>query len=193
MSTGRTTTPAELDSAAAMLAELLFPFDGGATAIDAEVVQPHDIPHPADSLLVHHNHMTVELKRHFGHSVQLHVMREVIAGDVYSRLIRLTSDNLMVECGIARLNLALLSPHVRNEILEKQTPLGAILIDHNVHRRIKPRYFLRLPPQSRVMQALGASNDVPVYGRLGTIYCDHEPAIELLEVVLSTDAAVHRR
>ena len=33
----------------------------------------------------------------------------------------------------------------------------------------------------------GANESRPVYGRLGTIYCDDEPSIELLEIVTGTD------
>jgi len=74
---------------------------------------------------------------------------------------------------------------VSEEIRQKRTPLGAILIAHNVHRRIKPRYFLRVPEGSAVLQVFGAQAAGPVYGRLGTIYCDNEPCIELLEIVVN--------
>jgi hypothetical protein len=34
-----------------------------------------------------------------------------------------------------------------------------------------------------VLKLFGADEPQAVYGRLGTIYCDGEPAIELLEIV----------
>ena len=88
-----------------------------------------------------------------------------------------------------RLDFRYMDDAVRDEILRKQMPLGAILIKHNVHRRIKPRFFLRFPPGGPVLGLFGANESRPVYGRLGTIYCDDEPAIELLEIVTGTDVA----
>jgi hypothetical protein len=88
-----------------------------------------------------------------------------------------------VEWGIVRLDFRYMDAAVRDEILRKQMPLGAILIKHDVHRRIKPRFFLRFPPGGPVPKLFGAAESRPVYGRLGTIYCDEEPAIELLEIV----------
>ena len=81
------------------------------------------------------------------------------------------------------LNFRYMSDAVRNEILAKRTPLGAILINHNVHRRIKPRWFMRFAPRGPILNWFGETGDQPMYGRIGTIYCDEEPAIELLEIV----------
>ena len=82
-----------------------------------------------------------------------------------------------------RLDFRYMDDAVRDEILRKQMPLGAILIKHNVHRRIKPRFFLRFPPGGPVLRLFGATASRPLSGRLGTTYCDDEPAIELLEIV----------
>src|SRR5687768_17454204 len=54
------------------------------------VVQPDEIPHPQDELLVHHEHMTVVLERHHGAAVQVHVLEEHLDGDLYTRKISLT-------------------------------------------------------------------------------------------------------
>jgi hypothetical protein len=37
-----------------------------------------------------------------------------------------------------------------------------------------------------VIALFGANNAGPLYGRIGTIYCDDEPCIEVLEIVLNT-------
>ena len=191
MSVSQTPQPV-IDAAAgkALLAELCRPFAHGYFAPECSVVQPERIPHPEDELLVHHDHMTVVLERHHGTKVQVHVLEEKLDGDHYTRKINLTSlgHDKVVEWGIVRLDFRFMPEAVKQEILAKQTPLGAILIRHKVHRRIKPRYFLRFPEGSAVLKAFGAEYNRPVYGRLGMIYCDDQPCVELLEIVVNTNA-----
>jgi hypothetical protein len=186
----------EVPTAHATLMELCAPFVPSGAPFDAEcaVVQPEEIPHPDDQLLVHHEHMTAALQRFHGCPVDVHVQEEHLdaAGELYTRKIFLTprqAPQTPVEWGIVRLDFRYMDDAVRDEILRKQMPLGAILIKHDVHRRIKPRFFLRFPQTGPVLRLFGASETRPVYGRLGTIYCDDEPAIELLEIVTNTGAA----
>jgi len=180
----------EVPTAHATLMELCSPFLVPGQPFDAEcaVVQPEEIPHPDDQLLVHHEHMTVKLEWFHRSPVNVHVQEEHLdaAGELYTRKIFLTpraAPQTPVEWGIVRLDFRYMDDAVRDEILAKQLPLGAVLIKHNVHRRIKPRFFLRFPPGGPVLRLFGASESRAVYGRLGTIYCDEEPAIELLEIV----------
>jgi hypothetical protein len=181
---------ADVNGAQAALTDLCRPFCNGEFLAECDVVQPDSVPAPSDKLLIHHNHMTVELERHHGLPVEVQVLQEHHDGDYYTRKIalNLTGTDKIVEWGIARLDLRFLSPDVRDEVLAKKTPLGAILIQHNVHRRIKPRYFVRFPAGSPVFEIFGAGKNVQaVYGRLGTIYCNDEPAIDLLEIVVNTE------
>ena len=166
----------------------LSPVRPGSFAPDCTAVQPEDIPFPEDSLLVHSEHMTKVLERHHGRPVAVHVLEEHLDGDLYTRKISLTpvGSDEVVEWGVVRLHFKFMPEEVKQEILRKQMPLGAILIKHKVHRRIKPRYFLRLQPGSSVVGIFEASNSEPLYGRLGMIYCDDEPCIEVLEIVLNT-------
>lgn len=182
------TQRSEQDAAAiAMLRELCRPLKGGANVQpQCVVVQPNEIPQPADALLVHHEHMTEVLQRHYGWPVDLHVLDEHLDGDVYTRKVSLTPGGKsapVVEWGIVRLNLRFMSDLVREEILAKRSPLGEILIRHDVHRRIKPRWFLRFPGRGPLLTFFGDPTAAPMYGRIGTIYCNEEPAIELLEIV----------
>jgi hypothetical protein len=130
------------------------------------------------------------LQKHHGQAVHVHVMEEHLTGDSYTRKISLTpgATDKVVEWGIVRLNFQYMSPEVRDEILAKKMPLGAILIKHNVHRRIKPRYFLRFPENGQVLKLFGDKDREPAWGRLGTIFCDDKPCIELLELVVNTKA-----
>jgi hypothetical protein len=187
MSTTRQQSVAEESGAMTALEDLFRPFIPSWVVPNCTVVQPDSIPHPQDHLLVHHEHMTVVLQKHHGLPVAVNVLEEHRDGDLYTRKIKLTiAGDLVVEWGIARLNLRHMPAAVRDEILARQTPLGAILIRHHVHRRVKPRYFLRLPEHSDIIRWFGAPDNIePVYGRIGTIYCDNEPAIELLETVVN--------
>jgi len=171
-----------------LLSDLCRPFAHGYFAPECSVVQPENIPHPEDDLLVHHDHMTVVLQRYHGSGVEVHVMEEKLEDGLYTRKINLTpaGTNKIVEWGIVRLYLKYIPEPARSEILAKQSPLGAILIKHDVHRRVKPRYFLRFPEGSAVLKMFGAEYAEPVYGRLGTIYCEDAPCIELLEIVTNT-------
>ena len=169
----------------ALLSDLCRPFVHGYFAPECSIVQPENIPNPQDDLLVHHDHMTVVLQKHHGSPVAVHVLEEQLEGEQYTRKISLTpvGSDKVVEWGIVRLHLKYMPEPARREILAKQSPLGAILIKHDVHRRVKPRYFLRVPEGSAVMKVFGAEYPEPVYGRLGTIYCEEAPCIELLEIV----------
>ena len=182
--------PIALDASGArtLLSDLCSPFVSGPFVADCTVVQPEDMPFPEDDLLVHHEHMTAVLQKHHGAAVQVHVLQEKLEGDLYSRKISLTpaGSNTVVEWGVVRLNFRYMPEKVKQEILRKETPLGAILINHNVHRRVKPRYFLRMPKGSAVVGLFGVVNPEPLYARLGMIYCDEEPCIEMLEIVLNT-------
>ena len=143
------------------------------------------LPPGAHKLLVHRDHMTSVLEAHYGGAVALNVLRHDQNATHYARKITLTlaADGRMVEIGIVRIDLSYVPDAVREEILARRRPLGEILIRHNVLRRISPRWYFRFPPQTPVAQAFGDATR-NAFGRVGTIYCNEEPAIDLLEVVL---------
>ena len=82
-----------------------------------------------------------------------------------------------------RVHLQYCSDAVRKEIIAGQTPLGRILIQHNILRRIEPTAFLRVIPGTAMMSWFGLDRPKPTYGRLAYIHCDGQPAVELLEIV----------
>src|SRR5262249_26366068 len=106
-------------------------------------------------------------------------------GPYYARRIflALRSSRRIVQYGLVRINLRFCSPEVRAEIIAGETPLGRILINHDVLRRIEPTGFLRMVTGPALVKAFGLEEPVPTYGRLAYIHCDEKPAIELLEVV----------
>jgi hypothetical protein len=129
--------------------------------------------------------MTLRLNAYHETSVALRVHRHEQAGDLYHRLITLTppGSEHVVEVGVVRVHLNYTDEAVRQEILERETPLGDILTQHNVLRRIEPRWFVRCDAGNPVLALFNRPLGGAVYGRLGVIHCNDEPAIELLEVV----------
>lgn len=180
-------TPERLTSgqAAADLAELYATFgESGAAVPSARVVEPADAPAYARELLAHHSHMTVTLERHHGGPVSVEVSAARREGARYARKIILRRpDGGVVLCGIMRFDFRHCSAEVRDKIVEGKTPLGRILIEHNVLRSVSMHALLKLEPTAEIMKIFGLAAPEPVYGRLATIFCNHEPAVDLLEIV----------
>ncbi|MCI0682898.1 MAG: hypothetical protein L0Y71_12415 [Gemmataceae bacterium] len=150
-----------------------------------EIIAADQVPQPYHKLLVHEHHMTVTVEEHHGSLVDVRVLERVHEGDTYARkiLLALQSTGRIVQFGLVRIHFQYCSVAVREEIVAAQTPLGRILIDHNVLRRIEPTAFLRILPGPAMMTWFDIKAHQPVYGRLALIHCDDQPAVELLEIV----------
>jgi chorismate-pyruvate lyase len=146
---------------------------------------PDEMPGAYRELLVHHEHMTAALARYHGAPVTLRVLRHHHETDAYCREILLTTGaaGRVVEYGVVRINLNVVSPAVRNEIEDRRSPLGDILTRHDVLRRVEPLWYVRFDGDTPVAKRLGVGGRGPVFGRVAMIHYDHQPAIELLEVV----------
>jgi hypothetical protein len=149
------------------------------------LIAPDEMPEPYRGLLVHNHHMTVTIEAHYGSLVNVHVLERRHDGDTYARkiLLELQSDGRVVLFGIPRIHLNFCSPPVRAAILREDTPLGRILIEHDVLRRIEPTAYFRVTPGPMLTQWFGLPEPRQTYGRLGIIHCDEQPAIELLEIL----------
>lgn len=150
-----------------------------------EPVPPGDLPQGYQEALVHEDHMTTRLQACCNDRVVLNVLGDRLNGDIYRReiLLTLAGSGEVVEYGVVRIDLCATGEDVRREILAKQQPLGDILIRHDVLRSINPYLYLKFQPESPVAAHFGARGASPCFGRLGTIYCNESPAIDLLEVV----------
>ncbi len=167
------------------LHELLNLFPTADDFTSSEPVSPEEIPAPYHGLLVHEHHMTVTVEAHHGDHVDVVIYNRRHDGPYYARRIflALQKTGRIVQYGLVRINLRCCSPAVRAEIIAGETPLGRILINHDVLRRIEPTGFLRMVPGPALVDRFGLSEPTPTYGRLAYIHCDGQPAIELLEVV----------
>jgi chorismate-pyruvate lyase len=144
-----------------------------------------DTPEPFRRLLHHDHHMTVTLEDHHQSRVQVHVLQAQTENGTYCRRIILTreSDGKVVLFGIVRLNLAVLAADVQSEIIAGQTPLGRVLIEHNVLRQVEFHQLYRVACGPELADLLQVPAGTVVYGRTALIYCDKKPAVELLEIV----------
>lgn len=150
-----------------------------------EPVEAGLVPDPYRRLLLHHHHMTVTLEEHHGARVTLRVLERKRRGDDYGRHLILTagSSPRAVMWGMMRIQLGHTSPGVRAAILAEDTPLGRILIEHDVMRRLETQLFVKVHLNEALEQVFQAPGEPVTYGRVARIFCDGAPAVELLEVV----------
>lgn len=155
-----------------------------------ELVPADEPPAPYNDLLVHKHHMTVTVEAHHGDLVDVRILAHRQDGDSYARkiLLALRKSGKVVQFGIMRVHLNFCSQEVRDQIVAGQTPLGRVLINHGVLRRIEPTAYLRVVPGPEMMKWFGIDQPRPTYGRLAYIHCDGKPAIELLEIVRPEDS-----
>lgn len=143
------------------------------------------LPSPYGGLLDHNHHMTVTLERHHASPVDVHVLQVERMGGTYCRKILLSrqSDGQVVMYGIVRLHTQYLDPIVRDEIESENTPLGRVLIEHNVLRRVELGKLWRVSPNVELQRHFKLDSARVTFGRTAIIHCDEEPAIELVEIV----------
>jgi chorismate-pyruvate lyase len=129
--------------------------------------------------------MTVTLESFHKSPVDVHILACYQEGDIYARKIILTTQSTgrIVLFGIVRMDLSKCSAPVREAIVAGNTPLGRVLIQHDVLRRIETVAYLRIQAGAKQMAWFGGGEPQPIYGRLALIHCDGRPAVELLEVV----------
>jgi chorismate-pyruvate lyase len=165
---------------------------GGWTAVSAgdyAIVPASEVPQPFHRLLVHHGHMTEVLEKHYGRAVELTVQQSESSQECYRRRITLAAgkDGPLVELGIVRIDFSYLPATAREAILSESIPLGRVLIEHKLLRRVVPHHYVRFDADSAVVRLYNLATPKVLYGRLGTIFCNHQPAIELLEIVTGVE------
>ena len=137
-----------LETAGAWLGEVLSQFPDERVRIEGiDVLEGGEIEGSPRELLVHTHHMTVTLEQAHGQPVHLEVLEVKREGENYARklILRAGEGGPVVLAGIMRFRLEFVRPEVREAILEARTPLGRILIENDVLRRIETVAFLRFP------------------------------------------------
>lgn len=148
-------------------------------------VDASEMPENARKLLWHDEHMTETVEAFHGTPVDVQVLQVNNTPTHYARRILLNrqSDGQVVQFGIVRLSVASLASEVREEIERQETPLGRILIRHNVLRQVRPMSLWSVVPGPDLRKLFGLGETEVCFGRTALIYCDGLPAVELLEIV----------
>lgn len=173
-------------SAAPTFDQLYQLFPDSADRPSAVEVPAGDVPEPYRALLVHTHHMTVTVERYYGSAVDVRVLACERRGDEYARkiLLALKDDSArVVQFGLVRINLGVCPEQVRTAIVEGKTPLGRVLIQHDMLRRIEPISYLRVELSAPMAAWFGAPAGALTYGRIGVIFTGDRPAVEVLEIL----------
>jgi len=182
-----TDIPLTIETAGPWLANVLGQFpDDRIAAEQIEVLEGGALAGAYRELLDHTHHMTVTLEERYGAPVHLEVLKVQHSGNSYSRklILRAGQHGPVVLAGIMRFRLECVDQEVSEEILAAEIPLGRILIEHQVLRKIETVAFLRFPLGNSFGKLLDAAGKESfTYGRLAIIFCDGEPAVELLELI----------
>lgn len=148
---------------------------------------------PADyrTLLDHNHHMTVTVESFHDCLVDVKVLEHRSDADIYQRKILLTrrTDQAVVMFGIVRLHTQYLAPEVRTEIQSRERPLGRVLIEHDVLRRVELGKLWQVTPNTELQRHFNLDSPKVTFGRSAIIHCDDQPAIELVEIVAPTPAS----
>ena len=144
-----------------------------------------EVPEPYRGLLAHTNHMTVTVESYYQDSVDVEVLRSSIDQEQYCReiLLKTHSGGTVVQYGIVRLGMRFLPELPRAEILQQKKPLGRVLIEHDVLRKIELFELLKIECGSALAKFFSVPVGAIAYGRTAILHCNNEPAIELLEIV----------
>ena len=164
--------------------------DGERLIRSAEHVPGALTPAPYKEMLVHEHHMTVTMEEYYGSPVEVRIDDQVESDGLYCRKIVLlkVGTTEVVQFGIVRFNFHYVTDEVRDEIVAGETPLGRVLINHNVLRHIDLGAVLRLTVGDELAELLRMEPGGVTYGRLATIFCNQHPAVDLLEIPAPLEA-----
>jgi chorismate-pyruvate lyase len=171
--------------AALSISELYAPFPSQIDRPEAELLPPEEIPEPYRELLVHEHHMTVTVEAYYREPVEVRVLEVVRRGNEYARkiLLALRDSRRVVQFGIVQIDLAVLTPDVRETILAGEVPLGRVLIQNQVLRTVRPAAFFRAMPRPLMCEWFSLKRPEPTYGRIGVISTDGHPTIRVAEIL----------
>jgi chorismate-pyruvate lyase len=150
-----------------------------------EPVSVDDLNPDARTLLAHHDHMTVALESFHDSPVSVEALDEWRDETSYARtsMLRRQSDASVVQFGIMRIWLADLPAAAQDEITSRRSPLGRVLIEHNVLREVELITLWRITPGPVLQKHLGVNAKQPIFGRTAQILVDERPTVQLLEIV----------
>lgn len=149
-------------------------------------VHAETLPEPYKTLLAHQDDMTPTLEKFHRQTIHLRVLGRRREGSEYFRevVLLLNGGDQPVEFGAIKINLDLISPTVRDEILAEQRPFGHILAANHVPHSSRPSAFLRLASDPLVNDALKLSGAQVLFGRHNTLFDQQKrPLAEIVEIL----------
>lgn len=151
-----------------------------------EAITSEQMPETARLLLAHDAHMTVTVEAFHRCKVNVEVLDRKRETDHYSRriLLRRATDQKVVLFGIPRLDMRAIPKPAMDAILSEKIPLGQALIDNSVFRRVELCHLWKVVAGPDLAKLMSITEGDIVYGRTAMIHVDHQPAIELLEIVV---------
>lgn len=152
--------------------DLLYPLsafyrEAGLAVPAAFPVEPHEVPEPERSLLVHNCDMTPTIEAAFGQRLHLRLLNRRLKHDSLSRQVLLVLDDGRVVCmGAIRIYLDRFSDEAKRLILEGRVPLGTILAVQRIPHSSSPLGYFRVAPDAGITGALQLNGAQPLlYGR----------------------------
>lgn len=148
------------------------------------------VPTPYDRLLVHEHHMTVTVESFYDSVVDLEVLNYKSIGDNYLReiVLKSQSDGRTVQYGIVELHANKLPDDARTKIESRSTPLGRVLIEKDVMRKVELVALWRIEPSPYLSELFDLEPATNTFGRSATIHVHDDAVISLLEIVAPVTA-----
>ena len=149
------------------------------------VCEAESMPSEARQLLAHEKHMTVTVEAFHHCLVDVEVVDRRWDPPYYAReiLLRRQTDRAVVQFGVVRIDFNFLDEATQAEIRSESTPLGRILIAHNILRRVRLLGLWRIEPGPELLRCFNLAEPRTIYGRSAVIDCNGQSAIELLEII----------
>ncbi|MDE2756022.1 MAG: hypothetical protein OXU26_06600 [Acidobacteriota bacterium] len=146
-----------------------------------------EMPQPYRRLLVHDRDMTPTLEAVFGQPIRLRVLQQWTSGELLTRQVLLVLDRegIPVVFGAIRIHLDAFPLTAREEILQGDKPLGAILHQHRLEHQSRPQAFIRVEADGPISRALrGPTPGSLLYGRLNLLESLQKGTLaEILEIL----------
>lgn len=148
-------------------------------------VSSDQLPAAYSRLLDHNEHMTVTVEAFHESLVDVQVLDARLDKNHYARQILLAcqSNGKVVQFGIVRLCFDFLDADIQAEIESQQVPLGRILIEHDVLRQVQLATLWKIETGAHLSALFQVPQGTETFGRTALIYCNGEPAVELLEIM----------
>lgn len=149
-------------------------------------VEPHEIPEPYKSLLVHDGDMTSRLEAFHHDTVHIQLLARHTHENEYFRevILVLNGTKKPVEFGAIKIILDLFSAEAQKEILKEQRPLGHILKQFNIVHSSRPQSFLTVSSDDFMNRALKLDGVQSLYGRRNTLVDNWDrPLAEIVEIL----------